>query len=135
MGTQNSQGTAIHIQASINTTINLYYCNFEGNIALGGYSIVYISAKAAVFTLGLDVDVLLDSSRFINNLIGSALHVSHVMLTFQNFVLFQNNSAETGTAIQGRSQRSGRSGFGLTTFYQMCATCCNLCLELTLWLL
>ena len=99
IGTYNSQGSAIYIQASINATINLHHCDFEGNIALGGYSILYISSEAALFTLGLNVAVLLDSSRFVNNLIGSALHASHVMVIFHNFVLFQSNLAEAGAVI------------------------------------
>ena len=40
IGTYKSQGTAMYIQTSLNTKINLYHCDFEGNIALGRYSIV-----------------------------------------------------------------------------------------------
>ena len=43
--------------------------------------------------------VSLNSSNFINNLFGSKLHVSRLILAFYNLTLFKNNSAEAGSAI------------------------------------
>ena len=77
--------------------INLFHCNFDNNTAVNGNSIAYIAGQG--ISLSSDVVVSMSSSRFVNNQMGSGLHVSQLMLTFHNFTLFQNNLAVTGTAI------------------------------------
>ena len=96
-GTHDSQGAALYIKAGGSTTISLYHCSFDHNIAFG--SIVYISGHDLSFALGFDVVVSVNSSRFLNNHLGSALYASQLMLIFQDFIMFQNNSAETGAAM------------------------------------
>jgi len=92
-----SQSVALYVITHCNSIIHLLHCNFEQNIAKNGDSIVYIAAQDQTF--GLNITVLMNSSRFVNNQLGSALHLSHVMLTFDGSSLFNNNSAEAGAAI------------------------------------
>ena len=99
IGTHDSQGAALYINAISITTVDLYQCYFNHNIALDGDSIIYIAANGLSFPFLLNVDVLVNLSTFVNNQLGSVLHVSQVMLSFHNSTLFQSNSAETGTAI------------------------------------
>ena len=96
-GSHDSQGAALYIKAGGSTMISVYHCSFDHNIAFG--SIVYIAGHGISFALGFDVVVSVSSSKFLNNQLGSALYVSQVILTFDNFILFQNNSAETGAAM------------------------------------
>jgi len=99
-GPVDSQGVALYVKANTNSVINLFHCNFDHNIANSGDSIVYITSKGPYNkSLGLDVIISVNSSSFVNNELGSALHISQVKLKFCNFTLFQNNSAETGAAI------------------------------------
>ena len=77
----NLQGAALYIKAGGSTTIVLQHCNFDHNI---GYSIVYIAGHD--ISLGLDVVVSVNSSAFLNNQLGSALHVSRLMLIFHDFI-------------------------------------------------
>ena len=98
-GTRDSQGTALYIMANNAITISIFHCRFDNNTALGGYSVVYIASNERVLIVEPKVVVIVNSSIFVNNQIGSAMYVSHLMLTFDSYVLFQNNSAETGAAI------------------------------------
>ena len=99
IGTRDSQGTALYIMANNVITISIFHCRFDNNTALGGYSIVYIASNERVLIVEPKVVVIVNSSIFVNNQIGSAMYVSHLMLTFDSYALFQNNSAETGAAI------------------------------------
>ena len=94
-GTFDSQGVALYVSASSNTTINIIYCSFYYNDANGGDGIVYITHKE----LSEYVIVSLCSSSFVRNEFGSALHISQVALQFYNSILFHSNSAEAGAAI------------------------------------
>ena len=96
-GSFNLQGVALYVYANSNTSINLFYCYFDHNI--GGDGIVYITAEGLNPTLGRDITVSVHSSSFVNNKVGSPLHISQVTLKFYNLTLFQNNSAESGAAI------------------------------------
>ena len=93
-GAYESQDAALHIMANINTMINIFHCDFDNNT---GNNIVHIAGQGV--SLRSDVVVTINSSRFVNNQMGTALHISQLRLTFHNFTLFQNNSAVTGTAI------------------------------------
>ena len=117
IGSQDLQGTALYIKAQVNNTINLFHCNFDSNTALGGYSIVYIAADEGASIVKPDVVVLVKSSLFVNNQIGSALHISYLILTFDSYTLFQNNSAETGAAINvGRNSTITAIGDSILRF-------------------
>ena len=94
-----SHGVAMSIDANSNTTICLHHCTFDHNIANGEDSIVYITAEGLNPLFGRDVIVSACSSSFVNNELGSALHISQVTLVFYNSTFFQNNSAESGAAI------------------------------------
>ena len=96
-GAYDSQGAALHIKANINTMINIFHCDFDNNTAVNGNNIVYIVGQD--ISLRSDVVVSISSSRFVNNHMGTALHISQLRMTFHNLTLFQNNSAVTGTAI------------------------------------
>ena len=99
-GAFDSQGVALYLIAGGNSIIYLFNCNIESNDAIYGYSIVYVAAQDQMQRhSNNNVTVLVGASTFSNNLLGSVLHLSHVMLTFYNSVLFQNNSAEAGAAI------------------------------------
>ena len=96
-GAYDSRSAALYIKANINTMINIFHCDFDNNIAVNGNNIVYIAGQG-IF-LRSDVVVSISSSRFVNNQMGTALHISQLKMTFYNSTLFQNNSAVTGTAI------------------------------------
>ena len=95
-GSYDSQGTALYITSHDRTTITFNKCIL--NITLPPMdSIVYIANQN--LSLEYHVVVSLKSSRFINNQYGSALHVSRLILVFDNLTLFENNSADVGSAI------------------------------------
>ena len=99
-GTFDLQLSAVlYIYANSNTTVNLFHCYFDHNIATGGDGMVYITNKGTNPSLGHNVIVSMCSSSFLNNELGSALHISQVTLKFCSSILFQNNSAESGAAI------------------------------------
>ena len=93
-GAYDFQGAALYIKANPGTVINMFHCNFDHNAALGGDSIVYIASRGLSYA-----NLLVNSSRFVNNQFGSALYVSQLILTLYNNTIFQNNSAKSGAAI------------------------------------
>ena len=105
-GAYNSRGAALYVIAHGDNLIYMSHCNLEYNNANYGDSIVYIASQDQTCTLSSsssssssNITVLVNASRFVNNQLGSVLHLSHVMLRFHDFTLFQNNSAEAGAAI------------------------------------
>ena len=100
------QGVGILIlSASFYSDINITHCNIQGNS--GGKSIVYIK-KILAFKqtvayvknmVAFKENVSIISSSFTNN-IGTALLVINYMVTFEGHVLFMNNSAIRGAAIE-----------------------------------
>ena len=94
-GTLDLQGVALYIKANYSTTINLFYCYFDHNVASGEGSILYIIDKDLHSLLGCGVDVSMWSSKFVNNEFGSALHISQITVQFYNSTLFENNSAKS----------------------------------------
>ena len=96
-GSYDSQGTALYIMSNGKAVINFNKCNFDSNIATNGHSIVYIASQDP--SLEYHVTVSMNSSRFVDNLFGSALRTSRLILTFDSLALFQSNSAEAGSAI------------------------------------
>ena len=100
-GAYYSQGAALYVSAHGDNMIHLFYCNFEYNSAYHGDSIVYIASQdqECALSCSSNITMLVNVSRFVNNQLGSVLHLSHVMLGFHDFTLFQNNSAEAGAAI------------------------------------
>ena len=99
-GAFDSQGVALYAVASGGTSmITVSQCNFDHNLATGGDSTVYINAERLEVSFRLDVIVIVHSSSFTNNKLGPALHISQLTLKFCNFTLFENNSAESGSAI------------------------------------
>jgi len=89
-----NHGTALHILTYNNgSTINMSSCNFIDNI--GGNSMVcFTTDSESIF-----INVLITSSNFIGNKIGSALQIKRCFLCFSSSILFQNNSARSGAAI------------------------------------
>ena len=99
-GTFDLQLSAVlYIYANSNTTVNLFHCYFDHNIANGGDGMVYIINKGSNPSFGRDIIVSVCSSSFVNNELGSALHISQVTLKFCSSILFQSNSAESGAAM------------------------------------
>ena len=103
-GAYDSQGAALYVIAHGDNLIHMFHCNFEDNSANHGDSIVHIASQyqpcaRSSSSSSNNVTVLVNASRFVNNQLGSVLHLSHVMLEFHDFTLFQNNSAEAGAAI------------------------------------
>ena len=77
--------------------VNISLCNFYNNI--GGDSILSIFTYIPndhPFTFG---SVLINSTNFMNNKIGSALRATQCMLNFNSTTVFQHNSARNGAAL------------------------------------
>ena len=108
--TTNTIGTALYIHTGNNSTVNLSLCNFHDNN--GGNSIVDISTYIQIDLPITFSYVLIDSTNFMNNKIGSALRVAQCFLNFHSTTVFQNNSAKSGAAlyVAERSQISMDDG-------------------------
>ena len=90
------QGAALNFITQVTSKIILDHCLFDQNIANEyGKSIAYIYAQTTTSTL--TVNVLISSSKFINNY-QSPLRVAHLLLIFDN-ASFENNTAENGAAL------------------------------------
>ena len=90
------QGAALNVITQVTSKIILDHCLFDQNIATEyGKSIAYIYAQTT--TASLTVNVLISSSKFINNH-QSPLRVTHLLLIFDN-ASFENNTAENGAAL------------------------------------
>ena len=107
VGAYDSQGAALYVSAHGDNLIHMSHCNFEYNSANHGESIVYVASQDQVCALSSssssdsssNITMSVNASRFVNNQLGSVLHLTHIMLRFHDFILFQNNSAEAGAAI------------------------------------
>ena len=95
--TTNTVGAALYIHIGINSTVNLSLCNFYDNI--GGNSIVGIRTYPLYDNPSVFSNVLIDSTNFINNKIGSALQAVQCFLNFHSTTIFQDNSAKSGAAL------------------------------------
>jgi len=73
--------------------LKLSYCNFQRNF--GESNIKYVSEQTSL----MQSVVTIISCHFIQNIFGSALHISHCILKFQDLSLFHSNSAESGAAL------------------------------------
>ena len=90
------QGVGILILSnSIYSDINISYCNIQGNS--GGKSIVYITNTASSIPFR---EILSMISSNVTDNIGTALLVSNCMVIFEGHVLFMNNSAIRGAAME-----------------------------------
>ena len=106
----NNSATTLNVVIESDSMVNISLCNFHDNI--GGNSIVDILMYIPIgypITFG---NVLINSTNFMNNKIGSALRVTNCLLKFYSTTLFQDNSAKSGAAlyIGERSQISVDDG-------------------------
>ena len=96
-GSYNRQGAALYLVTNVHTQISFNCCLFVHNVATeDGESVAYLFAQTTAPSL--TVSVMISSSKFIDNE-GSALQVSHLMLTFDDVTLFEDNLAENGAAL------------------------------------
>ena len=95
--TVNTLGTALYIHTEYNSTVSMSLCNFYDNI--GGNSIVDISTSLPFYHPFVFSNVLINSTNFMNNKIGSALQAAQCFLNFHSTTVFQGNSAKSGAAI------------------------------------
>ena len=96
-GSYNIQGVALYLVTDVSTIINFHRCIFDHNVANeDGESIAYLFAQATAASL--TVSVTINFSVFTCNR-GSALRVSHLMLTFDDVTIFKDNLAENGAAL------------------------------------
>ena len=90
----------LNIAMLSSSTVNMLQCNFSGNVgnsySFHDNSIVSIAmdSKTNAFC-----NVVMISSNFMGNKIGSALRVSNCFLKFYSSTLFHNNSARIGAAL------------------------------------
>ena len=95
--TANTLGTALYITSANDSTVNISLFNFYNNV--GGNNIVHIAMNLPFkFPLAF-INVLINSSDFVNNKNGSALKVAKSFLKFYSTTLFQDNSARSGAAV------------------------------------
>ena len=108
--TTNGFGTALNVFISSDSAVNISLCNFYDNI--GGNSIVDISTYIPVYHPFAFGNVLINSTNFMNNKIGSALRAVQCILNFHSTTVFQGNSAKSGATlyIGERSQISVDDG-------------------------
>ena len=108
--TTNIIGIALYISTGNNCTVSLSLCNFYDNS--GGNSIVDISTYIQADYIYAFSNILIDSTNFMNNKIGSALRAAQCFLNFHSTTVFQNNSAKSGAAlyVAERSQISMDDG-------------------------
>ena len=93
----NTLGTALYITSANNSIVNISLCNFYNNV--GRNSIVHIAMNLPFkFPLAF-INILINSSDFMNNKNGSALKVAKSFLKFYSTTFFQDNSARSGAAI------------------------------------
>ena len=95
--TVNTVGTALYIFTGHNSTVSMSLCNFYDNI--GGNGIVDISTSLPFYYPFIFSNVLINSTNFINNKIGSALQAVQCFRNFHSTTVFQDNSAKSGAAI------------------------------------
>ena len=93
----NMQGAALYLVTDVSTVITFHHCIFNHNVANeSGESIAYLFAQTSAASLTVNVSI--NSSVFVCNR-GSALRVSHLMLTFDDVTIFEDNLAENGAAL------------------------------------
>ena len=95
--TANTVGTALSVSTGNNSTVSLSLCNFYENI--GGNSIIAISTYIPLDHPFVFSNVLINSTIFMNNKIGSALRAAQCILNFHSTTVFQDNSARSGAAL------------------------------------
>ena len=94
---QGTYGTALKVIAGNGSTIIITLCAFYNNT--GGDSVIYINSYAEIPFPFIFNTVLIHSSNFINNKIGSVLKFAKCFLKFYAATLFQDNSAKSGAAL------------------------------------
>ena len=94
---QGTRGTALKVIAGNGSSINMTLCTFYNNT--GGDSIIYINSYAEIPFPFIFNTVLIHSSNFVNNKIGSVLKLAKCFLKFCSTSLFQDNSARRGAAL------------------------------------
>ena len=84
--TANTVGTALYVSTGNNSTVSLSLCNFYDNI--GGNSIVDISTYIPINHPFAYSNVLINSTNFLNNKIGSALRALQCIINFHSTTVF-----------------------------------------------
>ena len=109
-GIRGTLGTALNIITDNGSAINMTLCTFYNNT--GGDSIIYINSYLDAPFPFVSTNVLINSTKFINNKIGSVLKFANCFLKFCSTTLFQDNSASSGAALymEERSQISVDDG-------------------------
>ena len=97
--TADVSAAALYVSTEVESVIKILLCNFYENI--GGNNVVYVilSQTFASSFPNASCNVLISSSNFTNNSIGSALRIADCFLTFYSTTVFQNNTARSGAAI------------------------------------
>ena len=96
-GSYNRQGAALYLVTNVLTEISLVHCLFDHNVATeNGESVAYLFAQTTAPSL--TVSAMITSTSFIDNE-GSALRVSHLNLTFDDVIVFEDNLADNGAAL------------------------------------
>ena len=96
----NTGDSIVNIAMMGTSTINMLQCNFSDNVG-NSYSFHDNSIVSIAMDSETDAfcNVVIISSNFMGNKIGSALRVSKCLLKFYSSTLFQNNSARIGAAL------------------------------------
>ena len=92
-----TRGTALNIITGNDSVINMTLCTFFNNT--GGDSIIYINSYVEFPFPFVINNVIIHSSNFTNNKIGSILKLTKCYLKFYSTTLFQDNSARSGAAL------------------------------------
>ena len=96
-GSSENHDSVLYIITGNDSIINISECNFYEN--MGGDNIVHIDSFAEFDFPLIFSNVLINSSNFMSNKIGSVLKIAKCFLKFYFSTIFQHNLARIGAAI------------------------------------